>query len=351
MELLKKTKGKFLFLISLALFSFSCVTTQSFTIEIAEQGEKELPASIQSLTLVNRTLDDNYQDLKADSLQKIFYKQKFNLDTVVYDIQSVDTTLKALGELLFESGRYDVVIPENRFLEFQKNAFLSFEMPWEEVEQLCETYKTDAVVSLDHFKTRVEASYEDESLFNPADNEFYSGYLAEMKVSYEVLFRVYDPKQKNIWLREFLRDTLVWEDADLSTRNLFSRFTPVKTALSEAGVAIALDFSEKISTVWRQENRRYFAKGNSDFTKANHFVSIGDWENAVAVWKQIESEAGPKSLKSKAQLNIAVGYEMLGDVDQAIVWGLKSYETMYRPLTYEYLEVLKKRKIEIKNLK
>lgn len=54
---------------------------------------------------------------------------------------------------------------------------------------------------------------------------------------------------------------------------------------------------------------------------------------------------------SKVQLNIALGYEILGDIDNAIGWALKSYETMFRPLTYEYLETLKKRKNELKNTK
>ena len=341
------TKAKYFILFFWALFSISCVTTRSLWIEIAEPGEKELPSEIQSLLLVNRTLDGNYHDLKADSLQRIFYKRQFNLDTVIYDIQSVDTTMKALGELLYESGRYDVVIPENRFLEFQKNSFLSLEMPWDEVKQLCETFNTDAVVSLDHFKTRVETGFSDETFFNPGTGEYFSGYKAAMQVSYEVLFRVYDPVQEKVWLREFLRDTLVWEDADYTTRALFSRFTPVKTALTEAGIAIALDFTDKISTVWRQENRKYFNKGNPEFIQAGQFASAGDWENALKLWENTEATSGSKSLKSKAQLNMAVAYEMLGDIDQAIAWGLKSYETMYRPLTYEYLEILKKRKKEI----
>ena len=35
---------------------------------------------------------------------------------------------------------------------------------------------------------------------------------------------------------------------------------------------------------------------------------------------------------------------MQGNLDEAIRWGLKSYETMFRPVTYRYLEILKARK-------
>jgi hypothetical protein len=102
---------------------------------------------------------------------------------------------------------------------------------------------------------------------------------------------------------------------------------------------------------WRPERRRYFIKGNAGFRQANQFAERGDWLNAVLKWTEVAEKASSKTLKSKAQLNVALGYEILGDIDMAIKWALESYETMYRPLTYEYLEILRRRKNEIKNTK
>ena len=338
------------FIASIFIFS-ACTTMRTMVIEIPKPSNKELPANIQSLTLVNRTVDSQYTDLPADSLQRIFYKAKFNLDTIVYDIQSVDTTLQALGQLLYESGRYDYVIPEDRFLPFQRNAFLTTPMPWSEVKQLCDTYNTDAVLSIDHFKTRVLTNYNRGSYYSPMENGYYSAYVAGMKIEYEALFRVYDPEKERIVSSEFVRDTLVWEDADVSTRNLFSRFTSVKQALTEAGIDIALNYSEKISTQWDQEQRKYFANGNSDFENAGQIANNGDWQTAIALWKDIAEKSGSKSEKSKAQLNIAVGYEMLGELNEAVSWAVMSYETMYRQVTYDYLQLLKRRVNELKNMK
>lgn len=324
---------------------------RTMVIEIPQPSSKELPPNIQSVTLVNRTVDSQYTNLPADSLQKIFYKGQFNIDTTVYDLQSVDTTLQALGELLFESGRYDYVIPENRFLPFQKNAFLTAPMAWSEVKQLCETYHTDAVLSLDHFKTRVITNYDRESYQNPVVNEYSSVYVAAMKIEYEALFRVYDPTQEKIVSNEFVRDTLIWEDANVSTRVLFNRFTSVKQALIETGIDIALNYSEKISTQWYQERRKFFLKGKGDFENAGQIANNGDWQTAITLWEEIAEKSGSKSIKSKAQLNIAVGYEMLGDLNKAVSWAVKSYETMYRQVTYEYLQLLKKRVNELKTMK
>lgn len=337
--------------ILLLVFIFaSCVSTHTLTIEIPQPAAKELPGEIQSLTLVNRTVDNRYMDLPTDSLQNIFYRQQFNLDTVIYDLQAVDTTLKALGELLYESGRYDFVIPVNRFLEFRKNSFLSYEMPWNEVKELCETYNTDAVLSLDYYKTAVSTEYGRETFFDPISDDFVEASTAVMKINYEVMFRIYDPEQEKVLVREFLRDTLIWEDADVSTRELFRRFPPVKQALAEAGIAVALDFSDKIGTRWRREQRSYFASGPDELEHGAVLAKNGEWEAAVAAWQEVEKNTDSKSIKSKAQFNIAVGYEILGNINQAVSWALKSYETMFRPQTYTYLEMLQKRKNELKNL-
>lgn len=344
--------GKFfnrhlLFLLVLALLVASCSLTKTVTIEIPEPAQKELPARIESLVLVNRTVDDKYSDLPADTIQTHFYKQYFKVDTIIYDLIAVDTCLKATGDLLFESGRYDIVIPEDRFLEFKKNAFFSEEMDWNEVKDLCEEYNTDAVLSIDMFKTQIITDFDKETYFDEMQNAFYNVSEAKMAIVYDALFRVYDPVEEKVLIREFFKDTLLWEDYGRTSTELFRKFTPVKQALSEAGIAIALDFSEKIGPDWRREKRPFFVKGDNNLKHAGTFIDKGEWIQAIALWKETAENTKSKSTKSKAQLNVAIAYEIQGDIDSAISWALESYNTMYRQVTYQYLELLERRKKEL----
>ena len=80
-------------------------------------------------------------------------------------------------------------------------------------------------------------------------------------------------------------------------------------------------------------------------------VQSEEWQQALALWMELEKNSKSKGTKSKAQFNIAVAHELLGDINQAIIWALKSYKTTYRLLTYEYLETLKSRRREIQNQK
>lgn len=340
----KSLNRNILILPILILFISSCTSIKIVPIELPKKGKNELPESIQSMVLVNRTLDEKYTDLSADSLQRIFYKKNFTTDTVIFDKTAVDTTLKALGELLFESGRYDFVIPEQRFLDFEKNAFFSNKMTWEEAKQLCETYSTDAVLSIDLFGTRVVTNFDKDSYFDTGQNTFISISEAQMAVIYQALFRIYDPYTEKVLVQETFADTLVWENMALSTRELFRDFTPVKQALTEAGIALAIDFSEKISTTWIPQNRGFYVKGDKQLAEAGTFIDAGEWQKAIKIWENLANNSSSESTKSKAEFNLAVAYEIQGDIDLAIDWGLKSYNTMYRTLTYQYLELLESRK-------
>ncbi len=327
----------------------SCSPVKTLTIDFPKPSPKELPESLQSLTLVSG-INNKFSDLSADSIQKLLYLKEFETDTVFYDLKMADTTLHALGELLFESGRYDFVIPEDRLIEQDDPEKFAPELSWDKVEWLCRYFNTDAVLSLDHLAARLITSFDNNAYYDPFLSGFHSLAVAEMKINYEAVFRVYEPVNKKILLREFISDTLFWEDADSSVRTLFARFTPAKQAFIECGIDIALQLADQISVRWTVQKRKYFVKGNTKMKHASQLANTNDWLAAMSIWKEIEENTKSPSLKSKAQYNIALAYEMIGDLDQSISWALKSYNSQFRPVTYEYLELLKRRKSELKNL-
>jgi len=328
-------------------FFGSCSTIRSIPVEIANIPSERISNEIQSLTLVNRAVNSRFRNHREDSLQQIFFKRQFNLDTVLLDTHAADTLLLALGDMLFNSGRFDVVIPENRLLAANSYSFIPTSMPWHEVDTLTKMFNTDAVLSLEHFKTRIITKYEKEALYDQNSNQFHAGYFAQMVVAYESLFRIYNPAEREVVKNIIVMDTLHWEDSDTVIRLLFNRFTTVKAAMIESGIHSALRLSEKIGPVWRLTRRSYYYKGHPALDNAHLHVLNGDWEEATELWKQLAASAGSKSLKSKAEFNLALSYELFGDVDEAIRWGLKSYETMFRPVTYNYLETLNVRKQQL----
>lgn len=343
----KHIQGIVMFLVSIC-FS-SCNMMSVLTIEIPQNPPTEIPDEIQSLLLVNRVPVNQFINNNPDSLQKTFYKNDFIYDTIIRDLQSADTTIKVLGELIFESKRFDYVIPENRFLNTDSSLFAASQMEWSEVEALCSRFRTDAILSLDFFSTSVSATLSKESEFIPYTENFESLFIARIKINYSALFKIYDPKVKTIVTSQLLNDTLVWEDADRQLKALFDRFTTIKKALIETGIAAALNLSSKITPEWTPARRKYFSRGNSDLKKTDLLIKSGDWDRAIEEWNRIAESSSSKALRSMAEFNLALANELAGDVKQAVYWGTKSYETMYRPVTYNYLNLLKKRFVKTKD--
>lgn len=340
------TRNILLFLLAVTMLA-SCSSIKSIPVEVAYLPSESVPQNIQSLTLVNRAANNRFRNFRADSLQQYFYQRQFNLDTILLDRQASDTLLLALGDMLFESGRFDVVIPENRYLSLDTYSFVPLPMPWDEVDTLTRLFNTDAVLSLDFFRTNIFTNYQKETLYDQSSNDFYNGYYAHMMIAYETLFRIYYPAEREIIKNIVVTDTLHWEDADVEIRPLFNRFTTVKAAMIESGIHAALKLSGKIAPDWRLTNRSYFFKGHPLLEEADGLLQENDWHGAADLWHQMAASTGSKSQRSKAEFNLALAYEMFGDIDEAINWGLKSYETMFRPVTYNYLERLNLRKQQI----
>lgn len=335
-----------LIMLPLVLFS-SCSSVRTIPVEIALRPKEHIPENIQSLTLINRAINSRFNNPRSDSLQLLFFQRQFRMDTIMYDTMASDTMLVALGDMLFESGRYDIVIPENPFPNALSGTGLPVAMPWNEVDTLVKQYNTDAVLSIEHFKTRIITDFQRESFFDPESRYLINGYSANMKIAYEVLFRIYYPAEREIVKNIAVLDTLYWEDLDTEIRPLFNRFTPVKYAIIEAGIHGALRITEKIAPDWRVTRRQYFFKGHTLLEQAHLRVLEGDWYGAADLWHDMAEMSLSRSLRSKAEFNLALAYEMFGDIDEAIRWGVKSYESMYRPLTYNYLERLNVRKQQI----
>lgn len=337
----------YLFLVPGLLLLMSCSSLKTIPVEIAVLPKERVPEEIQSLTLVNRATDYRFKNHLADSLQQYFFRRQFNMDTVLLDSQAADTLLLVLGDLLFESGRFDIVIPEQRVMPAVSYSFLPTTLSWEDADSVVSFFKTDAVLSLDHFKTRVLTRYEKEAVYDQYSNRYFDAYFAEMDIAYESLFRVYYPGTRQIIKNIAIIDTLHWEDADREIRPLFNRFTTVKAALVETAIDAALSLSARIAPDWRVTRRTYFFKGHPALDQAHLLIQEDDWDGATGLWQELAQSSKSKSLRSKAEYNLALAYEMLGNMDEAIRWGVKSYETMYRPLTYNYLEKLNERKKQI----
>lgn len=351
MRLLKKiisSKSITIFLVGILLVS--CKSNFALlTIENAHPATDELSADIQSITLMNRSMNKQFDNYQEDSLQLYFYRKGFQLSQIVLDSVSSDTIVKGLAELLYESGRYDVVVPVNRnFPRELPYEILPDTLSQKQVSQICRDYNTDALIVLERFSTKVMTDYSSEKYQNPATGIEHSHY-ASLDVKYSAFFRIYKPGEKLPVKEIALTDTIYWESIDNTQFKLFSKLPSIKQAVISAGIKVALEVDEKLSPTWTSEKRGYFLF-NPKNDRGQQLVNENKYDEAREYWLEL-AQSKNKKIRSKAEYNLALVSELNGDIDGAMEWGLKSFYSYYRYQTEMYLKKLKVRKEAIQKTK
>ena len=337
-------RSLFEMMVLVMIFTACSTSYHTVIIEAAKPSQAILPNDINSLTLMNRSISGEFRNFNKDSLQRYFYAQNFNINTVVLDSTAADTTLKVLGDLLFESGRYDVVIPKDRnFARDLKFFRVPEELDWNEVNQICEEFQTDALLVMERYYNKMITRY----TIHPETMEYPEYCSASIDSKYDAVVKIYDPVRKEIVRQIVVSDTISWFDSDRATKTLFAKLPSIKECLIQTGIQVALDLDSRLSPAWVTDKRGYFLIDKDDAARLTKWIKQDDWQSAYDYWLPF-ADSGNKSVKSKAQFNLALASEMLGKIDEAINWANLSYHSEYRSQTEQYLYKLGKRKDVLK---
>lgn len=331
----------------LLILQSSQAQLKKFTVEVPYKPKLEIPENIQSFTIMNRSMTPEFQNYKEKELQIDFYKKNFKTNFVMLDSTAADTTIKVLGDLLFDSQRFDIVIPVDRNI-YRALSYDETPAPldWPFVETMCNTYQTDALIVLENLAIRTVTDYDTGTeLYN---GQPYKSHSASMDFYSRAHWRIYDPKSKKILVDyTIVPDTLYWSNFDYEIVQLFNNLPTVKEATIETAIKVALDFSDAIAPRWVPDTRYYYALKNPSIDKSIILAADGDWQGALDNWLKYIA-TGNRATRSKIMLDVALGYEMTGDLDSAINWLKKSQAEYYREVTNYYLKELLKRQIIIK---
>lgn len=334
-----KSKLNITLLVLICVIGFFMESCKSYytalTIENPTPAKDELPSDIQSLTLMDRSISNQFQNHKEDSLEAYFYRHNYQLSAIVLDTEAADTTIKSLADLLYASGRYDIVVPVERNMP----RAISYDLipdtlSTETVDSICKVYNTDALMVLEQFSTKVMTDFSKD--VNQMDNWSSNSYYASLDLKYNTLFRIYKPG--SITKEIPLTDTIYWESADNQLELMLNKLPSVKQALISAAIKIALDVDAKISPTWIPEKRGYFILNRKN-DRGKQLMDENKIAEARGYWME-KSQSTHKKIKGRAEFNIALTYELEGDFDRAIEWALKSYNTYYQYQTELYLKKL-----------
>ncbi len=290
---------------------------------LAKPAEIALPAHLKSLAIIDRTEEVENSKTK---IEEVITGEAFQQDE-----QAVGRLVDGTYDLCANYQRFTLIRTGERHIsDGTKNVFPA-PLNWTEVEHICKKYNSDGIFSIEIFDSDFLVTS------NPLKNikdavetgdptpQFNATGVAVVNIG----IRLYDLKSKTI-VDEYrtthrLNFNASGTTVDAAVKSLLDKVEAVKQASYETG----FNYGKRISP-WYYKVTRYFynkPKKSKLLQQGVRKSEVADWKGAIESWEKVLTSKNKKDKKavSEAAFNIAVAYEVLGDLEKAKEWAAKAY--------------------------
>lgn len=308
----------------IAIFITGCM--KSVSISTMRPAEINVPNSIQSIVMVDRSLQERPT---LGIIEGVLTGEGVNEDK-----DGVMALFTSLQNNLRNSPRYEVKVATERL---KANSILgSFPDPleWREVSRLTKQYGVDALLAVELFDTNFIVTNGKRKNTRKVKNaegkeveEEFTEYFAEGVGSARIGIRLYFPEEKAIIDQDVYTQNRTWEATGTSIRDAVASLVQKSQATKYLGSAVGGNYAGKIAPMPVYLSRSYYAKPkkNAYLSKGARQAQVDQWEEAINSWKTGLNRTDDAKLMGRMAYNIALGYEVLGDLYAAQEWAGKAY--------------------------
>lgn len=320
--------NKLFILLAISAFVLSgCVGMKTMTIQTHEPAQVTLPKDVKKILIVDNAVSQPYD--VGHSKKSLGRSQPENT-TVTTDSLSIIFT-EALTQFLEEEEFYDVVMLHDKPLRTDQEYWKEEPIAPSKMQELKKQTGADAIVSLD--KLLVTSDWK--------DNFVQEGYpYATLSGKIALTMRVYMPTLEGKIPTVHFTDSLYWEGFDISDGRAYAEFVipHAEIALKDLTIYAADKMTYVLTPHWMDQERWYYTLSSSMAREAQSFAEQAKWSEAVSKWESFYNSSKKKIDKAKAASNIALGYEMLDDMQTAHEWITRAQELFNESTTTESLE-------------
>jgi hypothetical protein len=284
---------KKIFLLTLAFMLVFASNAADIRFQVRRPSVIDVPSKIQSVAIIDRSLQTK------ESRNKV--EESLTGEFLGNDKIASQYALDGLIEMLQNSGRYTVVRTGKQILKNGKANEFPEPLSWDEVNTLCEEFKVDALICLEQFDT---------------------DYIIPTSVAFvSVGFRIYDPTEELIIDQNQFRHEIVWGSQVTSVAGAVNRVMEKNKAIRQVSYDAGYMYGNRIAPTWYTIVRQYYRKGkhNQDLKAGARMMEVNDWEAAIELMNSAV-EGGKRKAKGRAAHNLAVIYEIKGELPEAKKW-------------------------------
>ncbi|MBN1118753.1 MAG: hypothetical protein JXA77_16195 [Bacteroidales bacterium] len=290
---------------------------------------------MKNIVVVNRSLTKE-EDKKGKIIESIATSEIAGSDKL-----ASDECIKGVYDGLNGINGFSIKIPKQLRLYGTGTRETPNVLDWETVKKICDSTGTDALLVLEMFDSNTDlllatATEQVSAILSGEVNK--PKIPGQVKMNVKSYWRMYNPETKTIIDQ--------YQHTHYLTFNLVGGVPPLE-ALPEtaydAGQVYVARFLPSYYTVKRDLYKKAKGKKKQEFKRGYRRAEVANWDGAIEVWSNLVEDTKQKTA-GRACLNIAVGYEVLGNTEKALEWAKRSYEDYDDKLGRQYAKILLRRR-------
>lgn len=301
-------------IISLAfgtVFLSSCTKLLYTSLDVLRPAKVAFNSDVNNVLIINNTVpqpaDIGHTTLFAFEEPK---KEKFNTDSL---------SIFCLGALKedIESKNFFASVqlsPNsiNTSTDFGSANYISDKT----VQALCNSTQADAVISLDKIKVKDEVT----EIFDTPTNS----YISTLELNFESYWSIHYPNKEEFYALQF-KDTVFWQAESNFRKKGIKELPKREDALVDGALYVGQNTVNRLVPYWEKVDRYFFNPDKKDFKQAMDSVYVKNWNSAISSWQTAMNQSKSNWIKAQAANNIAIAYEITGNVDKALEYASQAF--------------------------
>jgi hypothetical protein len=329
---------------TLVLTLLSCAGTRGMQVEVMRPALITISQDIKSIGILNRSIPTAKAGIEGT----------LSGEMPAQDKDLSEECLRVLTETLNTSNRFVVTRCEGT-MNAPDEKSLSFGVPldWKIVDSLCLKYNLDAILVLEYFDTDFNVVNPGATAAAVVGTVLNGGGTVEVRgtATSNAGFRVYYPKTKSILYEDRFDYKKYWTQRSTNPAEAVAKMIKKNDALFDVSYMTGKEFAMNIVPLFYWENREMYKGKKGEMERGERQALAKDWEGAIKTWTAVYESSLKSKIRAKAAFNIALGYEVMGNLNEAQVWVQRSYVEGGKSTAMEYSNIIDYRLREQNKLK
>lgn len=321
----------------------SCTSTRRVNLNLIRPADIHLDNRVSNILLVDRTEPDK----KALGIIEGILTGEAPYE----DKAAVQQLISSLRNEIQASPRFDVNSASGRFKGNSLSSAFPPQLPWATINALSNQYNAQVIVAVEIFDTDfiiTDGKRRVKKTVGSGDNrreievdEYYAEGVGNIKIG----IRLYDNLNQRIIDEQLLNETNTWRASADSKADALAGLISKSRATQELAKGVGRNYAYKIAPLPITVSRSYYRRNKKApaLERGTRLAEVNQWADAIEVWSSGLNGVEEKYAGYMA-FNVAVGYEVLGNLDEAINWAQRAYTQYGNRRAREYVTTLEIRK-------